>query len=745
MRHVMTTTASLNELFQIVNVEHREPHHILGMHLVEKQGKKVISIRAFIPTASEIIVIDEENNMNYYEMQKIHDDGFFEVNINERADFFSYQLKITDFDGNCWTTYDAYSFLPTISEYDRYLFGAGTHYRIFEKLGANFATMQGVQGVAFGVWAPSAKTVSVIGDFNNWDARRNPMRLLGESGIWEIFIPGLQQYDRYKFQIKDENHCVVDKADPYGRYAQIRPETASMIFDSSQYPWQDETWMNFRENHDMYRQPINIYEVHLGSWMRHWENGNSSLTYEEAADKLVQYVQDMGYTHIEFLPLSEHPFDGSWGYQVTGYYAPTSRYGTPLQLKMLIDTCHKNHIGVILDWVPAHFPKDECGLRRFDGTALYEHENPMRGEHPQWGTLIFNYGRKEVSNFLIANALYWLEEFHIDGLRVDAVASMLYLDYGKNEGEWIPNCNGGRENLEAVEFLKHMNSVITSHFSGVMMMAEESTSWPRVSWDTNEGGLGFQLKWNMGWMNDYLFYLKKDPIYRKHHHNYLTFSMTYAYSEQFILVLSHDEVVHGKGSMIYKMPGDMWQKFANLRVAYGFMYGHPGKKLLFMGNEFGQFSEWSEARSLDWHLLQYDSHKQLQQYMKDLNYFYKNEPAFWDMDFDPMGFEWIECDDNERSVVAFIRRGENTNRELVFICNFTPNTYFDFRIGVPISGVYEEVFNSDQEKYGGSGVINRKQISSQRIPWNRCQSSIAIQIPPLGMTVFCRTSQAHPI
>ncbi|NLK36565.1 MAG: 1,4-alpha-glucan branching protein GlgB [Epulopiscium sp.] len=737
----MITTANLNELFQIVNVEHKEPHHILGMHLVEKKGKQMISVRAFVPGASEMIVIDEQCDTLCYKMQKIHEDGFFEVNIEERDVFFRYLLKITDGEGNCWTTYDGYSFLPVISEYDRYLFNAGNHYSIYKKLGANFATIDGVQGVVFGVWAPSAKAVSVIGDFNNWNAGRNPMRLLGDSGIWEVFIPGLQPYDRYKFQIKDQNNNVVDKADPYGRFAQMRPETASLLFDSSGFQWQDEAWMEFRKKNDMYRQPMNIYEVHLGSWMRDIEGQNEPFTYETAAEKLVQYVVEMGYTHIEFLPLSEHPFDGSWGYQVTGYYAPTSRYGTPTQLKLLIDTCHRNHIGVILDWVPAHFPKDECGLRQFDGTALYEHENPMKGEHPQWGTLIFNYGRKEVSNFLIANAIYWLEEFHIDGLRVDAVASMLYLDYGKNDGEWIPNCHGGRENLEAVEFLKHMNSVISKQFDGVMMMAEESTSWEGVSRSTEEGGLGFQLKWNMGWMNDFLFYLKKDPIYRKYHHNYLTFSMSYAFSEKFILVLSHDEVVHGKSSMIGKMPGDMWQKFANLRVAYGFMYGHPGKKLLFMGNEFGQFSEWSEARSLDWHLLQYDSHRQLQEYMKDLNHFYKTEAALWDLDFDPRGFEWIECDDKDSSIVIFVRRDESTNRELVFVCNFTPVTYFDYRIGVPVSGRYEEVFNSDQEKYGGSGVINRKPIQSQRIPWNRCQSSIAIQVPPLGMTVFCRTAQ----
>lgn len=737
----MITTANINEIFQVVNVEHGDPHHILGMHQIQKDDKKWISVRGFIPSAKEMTVIDVNHPSLAYEMVKIHEDGFFEVEIQTRENFFEYQFGITDYEGNTWTTYDPYSFLPVITEYDRYLFCSGNHYKIFEKLGANKITVNGVEGVSFGVWAPNAKTVSVIGDFNNWDGRRNPMRLLGDSGIWELFVPGLQQYDRYKFQIKQKNYQVVNKADPYAKFAQLRPDTASMVFDSSDYQWNDKKWLHFRENHNMYRQPMNVYEVHLGSWMRCLEEGGRPLSYQEASEKLVHYVLEMGYTHIEFLPLTEHPYDGSWGYQVTGYYAPTSRYGNPNQLKHLIDTCHQHHIGVILDWVPAHFPKDEAGLVRFDGTALYEHENPKRGEHPQWGTLIFNYGRKEVTNFLIGNAIYWIEEFHVDGLRVDAVASMLYLDYGKNDGEWIPNERGGRENLEAEEFLKHMNSVITGRYSGIMMIAEESTSWEGVTRSANYNGLGFGLKWNMGWMNDYLAYLKKDPIYRRYHHNMLTFSMAYAYSEKFILALSHDEVVHGKGSMVDKMPGDIWQKFANLRVAYGFMYGHPGKKLLFMGNEFGQFSEWSEARSLDWNLLEYDHHRNLQQYLKDLNHLYKTEPAFWDMDFEYRGFEWIECDDPDSSVVSFVRRAEGHHSELVFICNFTPNTYFQFRVGVPVSGTYEEIFNSDQEKYGGCGVINRKSVVSQRVPWNRCQSSIMIVVPPLGMTILRRKHQ----
>lgn len=738
---MMMTTTSINEIFRIVNVEHGEPHHVLGMHVMQKDGGRFVVVRAFIPQASAIVVLDAEDKDKTYPMVKVHDDGFFEVIIEDREEWFRYQLTISDYNGGAWTTYDPYAFPPTITEYDRYLYGAGNHYKIFEKLGAHVLNLNGVDGVAFGVWAPNAKAVSLIGDFNGWDSRRNPMRELGQSGIWELFVPGMMEMDKYKFQIKEQSGKIVDKADPYASYAQVRPDTASVVFDISRYEWKDENWITQRDNSNVYEKPMNIYEVHLGSWMRMPEEGNRSLTYVELAEKLAEYVTEMGYTHVELLPVEEHPFDGSWGYQVTGYYAPTSRFGTPLEFKHLIDTLHRHNIGVILDWVPAHFPKDEFGLARFDGTALYEHDDPKQGEHPEWGTLIFNYGRNEVRNFLIANALYWIEEFHLDGLRVDAVASMLYLDYGKNDGEWVPNEYGGRENFKAEEFLRHMNSVICGRYPSVMMIAEESTAWAGVTNSANHGGLGFSLKWNMGWMNDYLSYLKKDPIYRKYHQNDLTFSMVYAYTENFILVLSHDEVVHGKGSMIEKMPGDMWQKFANLRVAYGFMYGHPGKKLLFMGSEFGQFAEWSESRSLDWHLLEYDTHKALHTYMKELNQLYKNEPALWEMDFDPRGFEWINSDDSDNSIVSFIRRGKDHTQELVFVCNFTPQTHFDFKIGVPLAGAYVEIFNSDEEKYGGSGVINRKPVKSERTPWNGRQSSIAIKVPPLGVTVLKRTMQ----
>lgn len=734
----MITTTSLNELFKIVNVEHGDPHHILGMHEIERDDKKIVAVRAFIPQAKSIKVLDTKDTAKEYDMIKIHQDGFFEAVIEDRKEWFEYLFQITDYQENEWTTYDAYAFPPTISEYDRYLFGAGNHYKIYEKLGSHVTTVNGVEGVSFGVWAPNAKSISVIGNFNSWDGRRNPMRVLGVSGVWELFIPGLKEYDQYKYQVKGQDNSVVNKTDPYGTFTEVRPNTASIIFDINHYTWEDDTWLTYRNTEDMYHKPMNIYEVHLGSWIQVPEEGNRSLTYLEAAEKLVDYVKKMGYTHIELMPIEEHPFDGSWGYQVTGYYAATSRYGTPTEFKHFIDVCHQNHIGVILDWVPAHFPKDSHGLARFDGTALYEHADPRLGEHPEWGTLIFNYGRNEVRNFLIANAIYWIEEFHLDGLRVDAVASMLYLDYGKSGGQWIPNERGGRENLAAEEFLKHMNSVITGRHPGVMMIAEESTSWAGVTHSANYGGLGFCLKWNMGWMNDFLSYVKKDPIYRKYHHNNLTFSMVYAYTENFILVLSHDEIVHGKSSMIGKMPGDLWQKFANLRAAYGFMYGHPGKKLLFMGNEFAQFAEWSEAKSLDWHLLEYDSHKNMQQYIMDLNHLYQEEPALWEMDFDPKGFEWIECDDAGRSIVSFIRRAKSTDKELIILVNFTPETYFDFRTGVPVAGSYQEIFNSDAQKYGGSGVVNAEIMNSDTIEWNHRPNSIGIKVAPLSVSIIKR-------
>ena len=730
----MLTTTKLYDIFHIVNGEHSDPHTVLGMHEMEEDGRKAVVVRAFLPNAAGITVIDYANKRKKYPMERLHADGFFEVTIADREEWFRYQLEYTDADGNTWRSYDPYSFSPTLSEFDRHLFGAGTHYEIYEKMGGRLMTHEGARGAAFSVWAPNAKAVSVIGDFNNWDARRSPMRRLGESGIWELFLPAAAEGDKYKFHVTQCDGRVVDKTDPYGVYAEVRPNNASVLYPLKRYKWKDRRWMTARRKYDFRTAPMNIYEVHLGSWKR--AEGDRFLTYTELAEQLIPYVKEMGYTHIEMLPVEEHPFDGSWGYQVTGYYAPTSRYGSPDEFKQFVDACHQNGISVILDWVPAHFPKDDFALARFDGTALYEHQDPRLGEHIQWGTYIFNYGRKEVANFLLANALYWMDIFHIDGLRVDAVASLLRLDFCKEEGQWLPNVYGGSENLEAIEFLKHMNSVIAEREPGALMIAEDSTAWPGVTKKVDEGGLGFSLKWNMGWMNDFLSYIKLDPIYRKYHQNKLTFGMAYHYAENFVLVLSHDEVVHTKSSMIGKMPGDVWQSFANLRLSYGFMMGHPGKKLLFMGGEFAQYSEWSEARSLDWHLLQYADHQEMQAYVKELNHLYTEEPAFWAEDFDPNGFQWIECDDAESSIVSFVRRSRE--KELVFLCNFTPVVHRGFSLGVPQEGVYHERLNSDAARFGGSDVINAVPLQSKAEPAGRCPFRVELDVPPLGMVILER-------
>ena len=739
----MISTVSIYEMNLIVNCEHKDPHTVLGMHEVLHDDREVVAVRAFLPGAKELYVIDKNDENAVYKADRIHEDGFFETVIEDRHKWFDYKFRIVYWDGNENITADAYSFPPTVSDYDKYLFGAGNHYEIYNKLGANICEINGTEGVSFAVWAPNAKSVSVIGSFNYWDGRSAQMRMLGNSGIWEIFIPGAAEFDRYKFRIKDRNNNVTDKSDPYGFYMEKRPQNASIVYDLGVYRWKDAKWIKQRETSDPYRSPMNIYEVQLGSWMRVPEEENRFLTYRELADKLVKYVKKMGYTHIELLPVSEYPFDGSWGYQVTGYYAPTSRYGEPDDFRYFVDCCHQKGIGVIVDWVPGHFPKDANGLARFDGTALYEHEDWRKGEHKEWGTYVFNYGRKEVSNFLIANALFWIKEYHIDGIRVDAVASMLYLDYFRNEGEWIPNKYGGRENLEAVEFLKHMNSVIKGAYEGVLTFAEESTEWEGVTKGADRNGLGFSFKWNMGWMNDFLEYMKKDPIYRKYHHNNLTFGITYAYSENFVLVLSHDEVVHMKGSMIGKMPGDIWQKFANLRAAYGFMYAYPGKKLLFMGNDIGQYSEWNEAKSIDWHVLENDFNCKLNLFLQDLFKLYKKEPAFWERDTYPEGFEWIECDDAENSVVSFVRHGANVEDLIVIICNFTPKTVEGYDVGVPYEGYYKEILNSDDEKYGGSGVINKKAVRSKKEHCNRCANKITINLPPFATSVFTLTPNSR--
>ena len=732
----MLTTVKMNELKQIVDASFGDPHQILGMHEFVTDDKECIVVRAFIPQAESVTVVDDAFSSRRYEMDMVHTDGFFECVIEDRKKWFRYKLDIKGKSGDSWETYDAYSFMPTINETDIYLFNQGTNYEIYNILGANPKTVDGIDGVAFGVWAPNARRVSVIGEFNSWDGRRHAMRMLQNSGIWEIFIPGLCDLDNYKFEIKASNGAIIQKQDPYGKFAELRPSTSSLIFDINKHQWNDAGWYEELKNKDKFNVPMNIYEVHLGSWKRAEDEDNRFLTYLELADQLIPYVKEMGYTHIELLPVEEHPYDGSWGYQVTGYYAPTSRYGNPDEFMTFVDKCHQAGIGVFLDWVPAHFPKDAHGLARFDGSALYEHEDPRQGEHPEWGTLIYNFGRNEVKNFLIANALFWIEKYHIDGLRVDAVSSMLYLNYAKEDGQWVANKYGGSDNLDAIEFLKHLNSIIAQRDPLAHMIAEESTSWPYITKPVENDGLGFTLKWNMGWMNDFLEYMEKDPVYRKYHHNNLTFGMVYAYTEKFILVLSHDEVVHGKKSMLDKMPGDLWQKFANLRAAYGFMFGFPGKKLLFMGGEFGQFIEWNEKRPLDWFLLEYQHHQTMLDYVKYLNRIYLDNEAFWSKDFEGEGFEWIDANDGERSIYSFIRKGRKKDDTLVIICNFTPNTYEEFKIGMPFEATWHEILNSDAVEFGGSGVTNPNPFYTQKSESHGRENSITLRLPPLSVVVL---------
>jgi 1,4-alpha-glucan branching enzyme len=736
----MKATMKANEIRRVVNSEHHDPFSILGMHEIEvvdlekDVAKKGIVVRVFIPDAQEIYVLDAEDTSKKFKMELINKEGFFEVVILNRKKVFKYLLQIIYSEQNQVITRDPYSFMPVISEYDLYLFNEGKNYLIYEKLGAHIMELDGTKGVLFAVWAPTARRVSVIGDFNNWDGRRHQMRVRGSSGVWEIFIPGLDQGEVYKYEIKTYGGEVIFKADPYASYAELKPKTASVVWDINRYNWNDEEWIKDRQSANVFERPISIYEVHLGSWKRGEEN--RYFTYKEYVDQLIPYVKEMGYTHIELMPVCEHPYDGSWGYQVTGYYAATSRYGVPEDFMYFVDQCHQNNIGVIMDWVPAHFPKDAHGLARFDGTAVYEHEHPAQGEHPDWGTLIFNFGRNEVKNFLVSNALFWIEKYHIDGLRVDAVASMLYLDYGKKDGQWMCNKWGGKENVDAIEFMRAMNQTIHNYHQGILMVAEESTSWAMVCKPPHVGGLGYNFKWNMGWMNDFLRYMSKDPIYRKYHHNNLTFSFLYAFSENFILVLSHDEVVHGKCSMLSKMPGDYWQKFANLRAAYTFMYGHPGRKLLFMGGEFGQFIEWNFEQGLDWFLLDYDLHKKMQLCVRDLNKLYKTEKALWELDSSPDGFEWIDGSDADRGVISFVRKAKNWKDQLIFVCNFTPNVYEGYRVGVPLPGFYKEVFNSDAAIYGGSNKGNNGGLPADDYSWQSKQYSLCLTIPPLGVVVL---------
>lgn len=643
------------------------------------------------------------------------------------------QQRVADKNGDMKTIEDPYAFPTLLSEFDLYLIGEGTHYRIYDKLGAHIRTIDGVSGVNFGVWAPNAATVSVVGDFNGWDERPHQMRKHYANGVWELFLPRVGEGELYKYRIKTNNGRTLEKADPYACAAEVPPRTASIVADLEGHQWGDDDWITTRRKGNFLEEPISVYEVHLGSWRR---DGGQWIGYRELAHRLVEYCREMGFTHLELLPVSEHPFYGSWGYQPIGYYSVTGRYGPVEDFMYFVDHCHQNGIGVILDWVPAHFPRDGHGLRRFDGTALYEHEDPRRGEHPDWGTMVFNYGRNEVRNYLIANALFWLDKYHIDGLRVDAVASMLYWDYSRKEGEWVPNEFGGRENLEAVSMLQEFNRVAHLQFPGVLTIAEESTAWAGVSQPTDAGGLGFSMKWNMGWMNDTLAYMRNEPIHRKHHQNELTFSIIYAFSENFVLALSHDEVVHEKGSLIGQMPGDLWQKFANLRLLYSYMWTHPGKKLLFMGGEFGQWNEWDHDGQLQWELLQWKSHEGLRRVLGDLNGVYRGQPALHELDFDEPGFEWIDCDNHEDSTICYLRRAKRADDFLVVCLNLTPVVRTNYPVGVPIDGWYEEIFNSDSEHYGGSNVGNHPGVFAQQPGWHGRPYSLRITLPPLAAVLF---------
>jgi 1,4-alpha-glucan branching enzyme len=629
----------------------------------------------------------------------------------------------------------AAEFPALLGPFDLHLIGEGNHHRIWEKLGAHPIAIEGVAGVAFAVWAPNAAGVSTIGDFNNWDGRINPMRPLGSSGVWYTFIPGLKQGDLYKYEIRTQEGHLRIKTDPYAFAAELRPRSASLVWDIESYRWNDHDYMEARKTRNYRQEPMSIYEVHLGSWQRVPQEGHRWLNYREIAPKLADHARRYNFTHVEFLPVAEHPLDQSWGYQVTGYYAPTSRYGTPDDFKFLVDTLHQAGIGVIIDWVPAHFPKDDSGLRWFDGTFLYEHADPRQAEHRDWGTLIFNYGRNEVRNFLTGNALFWLDVYHIDGLRVDAVASMLYLDYSREEGDWIPNRYGGRENLEAIDFVRRTNELVYGLYPGAFTVAEESTDWGGVSLPTYLGGLGFGFKWNMGWMHDTLAYFSEDPVHRKYHHNELTFSMLYAYTENFILPLSHDEVTHGKGSLIGKMPGDEWQRFANLRTLYAYMFTHPGKKLLFMGSEFGQVAEWQSEHSLEWHVTQFKYHKGVEHLLEDLGKLYRQHDALWACDTEPRGFQWIDCSDSQSSVVSYIRRGRGENLVVVAV-NLTPVPRLGYRIGVPDPGYYREVLNTDSAVYGGSNLGNGGGLMAEGVPFHGHSWSLNLLLPPLSVVVF---------
>jgi 1,4-alpha-glucan branching enzyme len=750
----MIANITPEQINQIVYNLHHDPFEVLGAHPIQENGKiEAWIVRAYLPKAQSAWVVWPEKRTEY-QMISVHHPHFFECTI-QTPELANYQLRILEGEHEK-VIYDPYAFRsPKLTDYDIHLFAEGNHHRIYEKLGAHPTEIDGIKGVYFAVWAPNARNVSIIGDFNNWDGRQHQMRKRG-NGVWELFIPQLQTGDRYKYEIKNLDGHIYEKSDPYGFQQEVRPKTASIVTTLDNYEWHDDEWMEQRRHTDPLTQPISIYEMHLGSWLHassqektlhiHGESepvpvsefkpNARFLSYYELAHKLIPYLKELGYTHIELLPVAEHPYDGSWGYQVTGYFAPTSRYGTPEDFMYFVDMCHQNGIGVIVDWVPGHFPKDGHGLAFFDGTHLYEHADPRKGEHKGWGTLVFNYSRNEIRNFLVANALFWFDKYHIDGIRVDAVASMLYLDYDRKDGEWVTNQYGGRENIEAADCLRQVNSLLFSYFPGSLSIAEESTAWPMVSWPTYVGGLGFNLKWNMGWMHDMLDYFSMDPWFRQFHQNNVTFSMWYHHSENYMLALSHDEVVHGKSNIIGKMPGDEWQKFANVRCLFTYMFAHPGKKTMFMSMEFGQWSEWNVWGDLEWSLLQYDSHQQLKQFFADLNALYKSHPALYTQDFAREGFEWIDCSDNRHSVVSFIRRGKDPGDFIIVVCNFTPQPHSHYRVGVPEMGFYSELFNSDSRKYGGSNMGNLGGKWTDQWAFHNQPYSLDLCLPPLGVLIL---------
>ena len=712
---------------------HHDPHNVLGAHPARSGGRDGTIIRAYHPDAKQVECLIDGSSAT---MQSLGG-GIFALFVPDRQPPLSYRLRFSFDNGETWERDDPYRFQPSVGEMDLYLFGEGNHRRLWEALGARMCTLDGVEGVSFAVWAPNARRVSVVGDFNGWDGRLMPMRSLGSSGVFELFVPGVRIGELYKYELKTQEGALRVKTDPMAKAMELPPGTASCVTASS-FEWGDAAYLEARAQKDITREPVNVYECHLGSWMRVQEEGNRSLDYREIAPRLVDHVKRLGFTHIEFLPLAEHAFFASWGYQVTGYYAPSGRYGNPDDLRYLVDYCHRHDVGVIMDWVPAHFPKDDFALRRFDGTALYEHDDPRRGEHPDWGTLIFNFGRPEVKNFLVANALYWLQEFHIDGLRVDAVASMLYLDYSRKEGEWMPNPYGGRENIEAIEFLRATNHIIGEEVPGAFTVAEESTSWPGVTRSASTGGLGFTFKWNMGWMHDTLSYFSQDPVHRKYHQDELTFSMLYEYTERFINAISHDEVVHGKRSLLDKMPGDQWQKFANLRLLLAYQYTRPGKQLVFMGTELGPWLEWNHDASLDWHLADSPDRKALDAYVQELGVMYHELSCLWRGDPDAFGFQWIDCSDRENSVMSYVRRYDG---ELaVVVLNLTPVPREDYRIGAPVPGRYVERLSTDDVRFGGSQFETLPTVDTEPTPMHGREQSLRLRLPPLGALVLVPAS-----